>query len=264
TGAILGTVKDQSGAVVPNARVTLTNEGTGLTTTTTTESNGSYIFSPVRIGTYSVSASVAGFERVEQAHLTLDIQQQLKVDLVLVPGEVTQTVEVTGAASALQTQNASVGQVVNSKTVNDLPLNGRNYIFLAQLTAGVTFGQQDTRGEDGNGRFSANGARPTQNNYILDGIDNNSWIDSRQNGKDFVVGTPIDAIAESQVQPANYSSEFGRAAGAVLNAPIKSATNESPGSAWEFLRTDNLDATDFFLNPGPHPKTEYRQNQFGF
>ncbi len=143
-------------------------------------------------------------------------------------------------------------------------MNGRNYVFLAQLSAGISYGQKDTRGEDSNGRFVANGARATQNNYLLDGIDNNSSIISRQNGKDFVVLTPVDGLSEFKVQTNSYSAEFGRAAGAVLNATVKSGTNGLHGDVWEFLRNNDLDAADFFVNAGGQTATEFRRNQFGF
>ena len=145
-----------------------------------------------------------------------------------------------------------------------LPLNGRNYYFLAQLAAGVTFGQAGTRNEDLNGRFTANGLRATQNDYLLDGIDNNSSIISVQNGKDYVIQNPIDALSEFKIQTNNYNAEFGRAAGAVLNATVKSGTNELHGDVWEFIRNDVLDANDYFLNHAGKGRPEFQRNQFGF
>lgn len=146
TGAILGTVKDTSGAVVPGATVTLRNEDTGITQTATSGSSGEYAFSPVKIGHYSVSAEFKGFQRVQHTQVSVDVQQRVVVDFALPPGQMTETVEVTGEPPPLQTQDASVGQVIGQQAVNDLPLNGRNYTFLARLSAGVTQGQQDTRG----------------------------------------------------------------------------------------------------------------------
>ena len=211
SGAILGTVTDQSGAVIPNAKVTLTSEETAFTLTTETASNGSYQFNPIKIGTYSVSVSLAGFEKVVQPHITVHVQEQVLIDLKLIPGLVTQTVEVTSAVPLLQTQNSSVGQVVGSKQVNDLPLNGRNFTFLAQITAGVTVMQQDSRGFGASGGFSANGVRSESNNYLLDGIDNNNDSQDFLNGTFYVALPPLDAIAEFKVETANYSAEFGRA-----------------------------------------------------
>jgi hypothetical protein len=175
----------------------------------------------------------------------------------------TETVQVSGEPPPLQTQDASVGQVIGQRAVNDLPLNGRNYTFLARLSAGVTQGQQDTRGLGASGSFSANGSRPAQNNYLLDGIDNNANLVDFLNGTAYAVRPPIDAIQEFKVQTNNYSAEFGRSAGATLNATIKSGTNQYHGAAWEFLRNDKLDAANFFENAGGIPKGKYRQNQFG-
>src|SRR5690348_9626955 len=146
TGAILGTVKDTSGAVVPGTTITLTSEDTGLVQTTTSGSSGEYTFSPVKIGHYSVAGEFKGFQRVQHTNVTVDVQQRVVVDLVLTPGQMTQTIVVTGEPPAMQTEDASVGQVVNQQAVNNLPLNGRNFTFLARLSAGVTLGQQDTRG----------------------------------------------------------------------------------------------------------------------
>jgi hypothetical protein len=259
TGAILGTVKDQSGAVVPGAKVSLTNEGTTFSVSTRTGVDGSYTFTPVKIGTYRVDAEFQGFQKASHPHVNVDVQQQVVVDFTLQPGQVTQTVEVTAEIPLLQTQNASVGQVVGSREVNDLPLNGRNFTFLAQLSAGVTVGQQEGRGLNASGDFSANGTRPAQNNYLLDGIDNNADLVDFLNGTAFVVLPPVDAIQEFKVQTNNYSAEFGRAGGAVLNASVKSGTNQLHGDAWEFLRNDKLDARDFFEKR----RSEFRQNQFG-
>src|SRR5436305_9854764 len=263
TGAILGTVKDQSGAVVPGAKVTLTNEGTSLSISTTTGPDGGYTFTPVKIATYTVDAEFQGFQKASHPHVTVNVQQQVVVDFTLQPGQVTQTVEVTGEVPLLQTQNASVGQVVGSREVNDLPLNGRNFTFLAQLTAGVTFGQEEGRGLNASGSFTANGLRPAQNNYLLDGIDNNVDLVDFLNGTHFVVRPPVDAIQEFKIQTNSFSAEFGRSAGAILNATIKSGTNHFHGTLWEFLRNDKFDAANFFENAGGIPKGEFRQNQFG-
>ncbi len=264
TGSILGTITDQTGAVVPGATVSLTNEGTNLTITTTTRADGTYIFTPVKIGTYRVTAEAPGFQKVSQGHLTLSIDQQLVVDLTLKPGTVMQTVEVTAAPPLLQTQTASVGQVVESRSVNNLPLNGRNFTFLSQLVAGVNTPQADTRGNAATGAFAANGLRPAQNNYLLDGIDNNEDTVDFLNGTNFVVLPPVDAIQEFKVQTSDYSAQYGRSGAAILNATIKSGTNNLHGDVFEFFRNDKLDAADFFEDSGGIQKGEFRLNQFGF
>lgn len=264
TGAILGTVKDTSGGTVPGAKVTLTNTDTGQVLTATSGAKGEYSFSPLKIGKYTVIAEFKGFERVEHNQVTVDVQQRVVVDFSLPPGQVSETVTVTGEPPQLQSEDASVGQVIGEKSINSLPLNGRNFIFLAQLSAGVTQDQADTRGLGASGSFAANGLRPAQNNYLLDGIDNNSNSVDFLNGTAYVVRPPVDAIAEFKIQTDNYSAEQGRSAGAVLNASIKSGTNAFHGDLWEFLRNDKLDAANFFENSGGIQKGEYRQNQFGF
>ena len=263
TGSITGTIKDQSGAVIPGAKVSLKNEGTSLVVTATAGPDGGYTFSPVKIGSYEVSAEATGFSRAVQSHITLSIDQHLVVDLSLRPGVVTQTVEVTAAPPVLQTQDASVGQVVTSRSVNDLPLNGRNFTFLAQVVAGVNTPQADTRGNAASGAFSANGLRPAQNNYLLDGIDNNSDNVDFLNGTNFVVLPPPDALSEFKVQTSDYSAQYGRAGGAIMNATMKSGTNQLHGDIWEFFRNDKLDAADFFEDSEGLTKGEYRLNQFG-
>jgi Carboxypeptidase regulatory-like domain len=262
-GAISGTVKDTSGGVIPGVKVTIANEDTGLAMSTTTGSAGEYVFSPVKIGHYSISAEIKGFQKVQQKNVTVDVQQKVVVDFALAPGEALETVVVTSEPPVLQTQDASVGQVIDRRTIDALPLNGRNYIFLAQLSAGVTQDQEDTRGLGASGSFAANGLRPAQNNYLLDGIDNNVELVDFLNGTHFVVRPPVDAIQEFKIQTNSFSAEFGRSAGAVLNATIKSGTNHLHGALWEFLRNDKFDAANFFENAGGLTKGEFRQNQFG-
>jgi hypothetical protein len=263
TGSISGTVRDTSGSVVPGVKVTLTNQGTGQSISTTTGSVGEYTFSPVRIGHYSVAAEMTGFEKVQQNNVTVDVQQKVQVDLSLTLGKANETVTVNAAPPALQTQDASVGQVIGQQAINDLPLNGRNYTFLAQLAAGVNQGQQDTRGLGSSGAFSANGLRPAQNNYLLDGIDNNSNLVDFLNGTNYAIRPPVDAIQEFKVSTNDYSADTGRSAGAVLNATIKSGTNQFHGAAWEFFRNDALDAANYFENANGLPKGRFQQNQFG-
>jgi Carboxypeptidase regulatory-like domain len=176
-GTIVGAVTDQTGAVIPGAKVTLINSGTGFTLSTVTSRDGTYVFSPIRIGTYSITVEKQGFKRVTRPGLTVNVQAQVKVDVTLVPGAVRQTVEVRAATPLLQTQTASVGQTVGSQEVNNLPLNGRNYTFLAHLVGGVTRVPPTGRHLQGTGSFNANGLPMVHNDYILDGIDNNS-VDS--------------------------------------------------------------------------------------
>src|SRR5207253_3385015 len=171
TGSIVGTVTDQSEAVVSGAKVTLTNLGTGASLTTTTGADGIYKFSPVRIGNYKLDVTAQGFQTTTQSGVQVNIGANVGLNFTLKPGSQTETIEVTGAIAVLQTQDASVGQVVDQRNVNNLPLNGRNFTFLAQLVAGVNSPQADTRGNAASGSFSANGSRPAQSHYMLDGLD---------------------------------------------------------------------------------------------
>jgi hypothetical protein len=263
TGSITGTVRDASGAVVPGAKVTLTNEGTGTSLAAQTGADGIFDFSPVRIGSYTLDVEASGFKKERQTHVVVDVSARVLQNFQLQLGAVSETIEVTSQAPVLQSQDASVGQVVDQRSVNDMPLNGRNFTFLAQLSAGVNSPEADTRGNAASGAFTANGNRPAQNNYMLDGIDNNSDTVDFLNGTNYVVLPPVDAVQEFKVQTSDFSAEYGRSGAAVLNATIKSGTNQIHGAAWEFFRNDKLDAPDYFEDAGGIAKGELRQNQFG-
>lgn len=263
TGTILGTVHDNTGAVIAGAKVTVRDEGTSRSQSNTTSSSGEYVFTPVKIGKYTIEVENAGFKKERRTGLTVNIQQQVVADFSLSVGDVTNEIEVTAAVPLLQTESGSVGHVIEGKTINDLPLNGRNYTFLARLVPGATVGQPEGRGLNATGWFTANGTRPAQNNYMLDGIDNNTNNVDFLSGAAYVLKPPIDAIGEFKLQTNSFSAEFGRAGGAVLNASIKSGGNSFHGSVWEFLRNDKLDATDFFLNSAGQSKGSFKQNQFG-
>lgn len=258
-GAITGTVTDSSGAAVPNAQVTLTNTDTGLVLQTHSDNSGYYVFSPIKIGNYSVSVSASGFSTTTQQNVHLDVQQRLAVNIQMKLGAATETVEVTAAPPLMQTEEGSTGQVMDTQTINNTPLNGRNWVFIAQLTAGVA-PSQGSRGS-GKGDFEANGQRAEQNNFILDGVDNNTNVVDFLNGASFVVRPPPDALAEFKVQTGAYNAEFGHSAGAVVNASIKSGTNQIHGDLWEYVRNDALDVRQYF--DGSSPVAKYRQNQFG-
>jgi hypothetical protein len=260
-GTITGTVTDNTGAVVPNAHVTITNIDTGLALEVKSNGSGNYVFTPLKIGNYVVSASAAGFQTTTQENLHLDAQQRLQANLSLKPGQISQTVTVSSAVALLQTQTNAVSQVIDTKTINETPLNGRNWVYIAQLTAGVAPPFGNTRGS-GSGDFVANGQRAEQNNFILDGVDNNTNLVDFLNGSSYVMRPPPDALSEFQLQTSNFSAEFGHSAGGVLNASIKSGTNQIHGDVWEYLRNTNLDAINW--NAGPDAKTPpYHQNQFG-
>ena len=258
-GSINGTVTDATGAIVPNAAVTLISVDTGLVLHATTDSSGNYVFSPVKIGAYRVEATAAGFNTAIQDNLRVHVQDKLEADLKLAVGSATTQVEVSTSPPLLQTENSSTGTVIEAKTINETPLNGRNWVFIAQLTAGVA-PASGSRGSKG-GDFEANGQRAEQNNYIMDGVDNNVNVVDFFNGASYVVRPPPDALAEFKVQTGSYSSEFGHSAGAVINASIRSGTNQIHGSLWEYIRNDVFDVREFFQ--GNLPIAKYRQNQFG-
>ncbi|RXH55546.1 Oar protein [Granulicella sibirica] len=258
-GAIVGVIQDSTGAVIPNAQVTLTNPDTGLTLKVESDSSGNYVFSPIKIGTYSVEATAPGFSPSRTEGIQLHVQDRAEVNLQLKTGSQTTEVTVTTGPALLQTEEGSTGQVIESKTINETPLNGRNWVFIAQLTAGVA-PANGARGQKG-GDFNANGQRAEQNNYIMDGVDNNVNVVDFFNGASYVVRPPPDALAEFKVQTGSYSSEFGHSAGAVVNASIKSGTNNIHGSLWEYIRNDAFDVREFFQ--GTLPIAKYRQNQFG-
>jgi hypothetical protein len=262
TGTILGTVTDTTGAVIPGATVTLISQETSATLNAKTTTDGRFEFTPLHIGTYNILAEAANFKRLTIQGIKLDIQQQALVNIMLHPGAVSESVEVTEAPELLQTQSSSVGQVMEQKTIEDLPLNGRDYTMLVLLTPGVTVPQNNARASN---QFVANGARVAQNNYLLDGIDNNSNSVDYLDGKADVIKPPVDAIAEFNTMTSDFPAEFGRAGGAIVNATLKSGSNQFHGDVWEFFRNDALDANDNYrFNGAPAtPNGELRQNQFG-
>jgi carboxypeptidase family protein/TonB-dependent receptor-like protein len=262
TGSIVGTVSDPSGAVIAGATVTVTNQGTSNAVKTITDATGNYVVTPLVVGTYTVAVEAAGFKKSVRSDIPINVQDRVRVDASLEVGAVTDTVEVVAAAPMLQTDTSYLGQVVGSQEIVDLPLNGRYFTRLAVLTAGTAPTPNGARDEK-TGGFSSNGVRPYQNNYLLDGVDNNSLSEDLVSDQSFVIGPPPDAIAEFKVQTNSMSAEFGRSGGAVLNVTIKSGTNNLHGTAYEFLRNSKLDAKNFFDDP-TQPIPPFKLNQFGF
>ena len=262
TGGIVGQVSDASGARIQGATITLREESTGITNTVTTGNDGTYILSPIKLGVYTLTTAKKGFKTSVQQHIEVTIQSRLEVNPTLEVGAVTENVQVSSAAPILETQSSSLQQLVNTRAINDLPLNRRNASFLAQLSPGVTFSQNDSRNLQASGSFTANGLSRTENNYLLDGMDNNVQIADLVNQSQYVIMPPPDALREFTVQTSNYSAEFGHAAAAVLNISTKSGTNAFHGDVWEYLRNDYFDAKDYFVLPTQR-KPEFRLNQFG-
>ena len=260
TGQINGTLGDASGAVVPGANVTVINQETGLTRESSTNESGDYTFPFLPVGLYTVQANLEGFQQARRTDIRLNVNQTLRVDFDMVIGEVTETIEVAAIAAAIDTETAAVGHTVSQKQVTQLPLNGRSFLQLLFLGNGAveTRGEQSTMRRDAGGAISINGARPTSNNFLLDGTSNT----------DTALGTPavilsVDAIQEFKEQTATYSAEYGFSANQV-NIVSKTGTNELHGSLFHFLRNDALDASTFFNNLSDTPKNPLRQNQFGF
>jgi hypothetical protein len=257
-GAVTGLVQDEQGAIVPGAKVTLTATDTDFALDRTANESGVFAFAPVKIGSYKLTASAPGFQTTVRENLHLDIQQRLYVPLIMHVGAVSQEVTVSAEEPLLQSQTSEVGQVISAETINNTPLNGRNWVYIAQLTAGVAPPFGNTRGS-GTGDFVANGQRAEQNNFILDGVDNNTNLVDFLNGSSFVMRPPPDALAQFNLQTSNYSAEFGHSAGAVMVASIKSGTNQIHGSLWEYLRNTKLDAQPWNATS----VAPYHQNQFG-
>ncbi len=261
TGSIVGTVKDASGAVVPDAAVEVTDVERGQTFKTTTSESGEYVASPLHVGRYKVTVTKAGFKKAVSETVELHVQARIAVNAALQVGQISEEMVVTGAAPLLETETSELGQVVDQKRVSNLPLNGRNFAQLALLSTGTAPSEPGARDEGGYG-FSANGARSLQNNFLLDGVDNNSNLPDLLNETNFVIQPPVEALQEFKVQTNAYSAEFGRGNGAIVNAVIKSGANQIHGSAWEFLRNDKLDGRNYFDASG-QPVPPYKQNQFG-
>jgi hypothetical protein len=258
-GSIAGTVTDATGQVIPGATVTLTSNSTGLTFTRTTNASGFYTFRPIRIGNYTVTVTASNFQKFEQQNVQVDVSQSVGLNVTLKVGMASETVTVTSTPE-LQTGDAGTGQVFSTQTIDETPLNGRNYVFIAQLTTGASAPNQGFTQVAGAGDFTSNGNRVSQNNFVLDGMDNNSNMQDFLNGATYAVRPPPDALAEFKVQTSDYSAELGRSTGAVVNASVKSGGNQFHGSLWEYLQNDRMDAADYFDRSG---KTAYHQNQFG-
>lgn len=265
TGSVQGTVTDPTGAAIVNARVVVQDEKTGFTQQQLVQPTGAYLFNALKVGIYTVKASAPGFEPKILQHLVVNIQQQALVNIKLEPGKVSSTVTVNAGNDVLQTQEASVGQVVNEHMIDNLPLNGRNYTLLAQLAPGTTTTVYDSgHGELESGTFTANGVTTTYNDYLLDGITNNNMTADFGNGNSYTLLPPPDGLAEFKVETGDYSAEYGRSGGAVINAVTKSGQNSFFGDLWEFNRNAYFDANDYFLNRAHQPRPKFNRNQFGF
>jgi hypothetical protein len=258
-GAIIGVVQDSTGAVIPNADVTLTAVDTGLVLKTKSNGDGNYFFAPIKIGNYTVSASAPNFQTTVEQNIVVHVTDRLNIPLALKPGKASETVTVTSVAPIMQTQTAENATDIDTKFLNDAPLANRNWIFIAQESPGVTpFVGRDS----GAGGFSSNGQQGEQNNFMLDGADNNTANNDYINGSVYSIAPPPDAIAEFKMESSNYSAEVGRGHAAVVNATTKSGTNAIHGDVWEYVRNTVFDALVWTQQPGSSP-APFHMNQFG-
>jgi len=256
--SIEGRVTDASGAVVPGAAITAVNTASNFRLQGVSDTSGAWVISPVRIGTYRISIAAKGFKEALVGPITLDVQQRQRIDVSLELGNVSESVEVHGSSPLLETDSSETGQVIDSASMVNFPLNGRNPVQLAQLTVGVTTSEPGARDSGGYG-FSASGARSLDNNFLLDGVDNNSNLPDLLNEANYVVMPPPDALQEFKIETGNYDAEFGRATGAIINATTKSGSNGFHGALYEFVRNQAFDALNYFDSA----QQPYHQNQFG-
>ena len=258
-GEILGTVRDVSGAVISGAKVTVRGLGTNVQSSTLTNEQGNYSFPDLRSGSYEVLTAVAGFRPAKSDALLLRVSDRLRMDLTLEPGQVDEQVTVQAeVAPLLETDTSTRGQVIQSQQIEELPLNKRDYTQLVLLVPGTTYNPDQRLG----GAISINGNRTLQNDYLLDGIDNNSHATSFRGDRVDVMLPSVDAVQEFRVQSNGYSAEYGHSAGAVVNVTIKGGTNQFHGTGWEFFRNDDMDAHGWTPTLGG-AKPKVRFNLFG-
>ena len=269
TSEVIGTVRDASQKPTANAAVTLTNQDTGIEAKTTTDLSGNYDFFNVKVGRYTITVELTGFSKFSSAGIAVNVNARQRVDAVLQVGSVTETVTVSDQASIVETDTSAHSQVIGTQAIVELPLNGRNYSSLALLStnvhispAAVSLGPTGTPRE---GAFNVNGMRSTYNNFLMDGLDNNSYGTSNQNFSSQVVQPSPDALAEFRVITSNFSAEYGRVGGGVVNAVLRSGTNQIHATAYEFLRNTDLNAIGYVFGqrPSTFVQPTFHRNQFG-
>src|SRR5438128_8525456 len=267
TASLTGLVADPSGGVVDNATVTVKNKATNVETSAKTDSSGYYTFASLAVGSYTLTVEMKGFKKAIRDNVDLDVGQKARIDFTLEVGAVTESVMVEAGVPLLTTQEASTGGVVENKLISDLPLAGRNWDDLISLVPGV---QGDRYTEQGGGTASGrtgganvHGVRSLQNNFVLDGVDNNSFSENVQELTTQIVRPSVDSIQEFKVSTNPYSSENGRSPGSMISVTTKSGGNHFHGAAYDFLRNRIFDANDFFSNRAGLQKPQNIQNQFG-
>src|SRR4051794_22619517 len=265
TGTILGTVRDSSGGALPGASVVLVNQDTGFSRTFTTDASGEYTAPLMPTGTYTVTAEMSGFKKISLSNVHVGVDQKVRSDIKLELGQMSEAVTIQAETPLIQSSSSELGATIGQEQIEALPLNGRNFVSLTRTIPGVLRpppganidGAGSLAWRAGSG-FSANGHRARDNNYLLDGVDNNeTWLQT------VVVFPSIDALDEFKMQTSTYSAEFGKSLGGVVNIQIKSGANQVHGNVFEFLRNDAFDANNFFNNRAGRAKPEFKQHQFG-
>ncbi len=263
SATLTGVVTDAAGAVVPGANVRAVNEATNLESAAVTNAEGRFQFPNLRPGSYRVIAGAPGFKQFVAAGVVLQVNQAARLDIQLTVGAVNEEVLVTGEAPLLETESSSRGAVIDHTKMIELPLNGRDYNQLALLSPGVLAPTPRLQSIGFRGAFNVNGNRAFQNAFQLDGVDNTSYSNSFRGLNVQLIQPSVEALQEFKIQTNAYSAEFGRSAGALVNAVIRSGTNQIHGSAYDFLRNSVLDASNFFANRGGLNKPFRQRNQFG-
>ncbi|MBM3739410.1 MAG: TonB-dependent receptor [Acidobacteria bacterium] len=265
TATVLGTVRDAAQASVEGAKVTLASSGTGVRVERETDSTGTFQFVNVRPGQYTLAVEKSGFARATAAEFTVAVGSRQRVDLTMQVASVSESVTVTGEAKLLETDTSSRGHVMQSTQIVNLPLNGRSYADLALLAPGVRRSTLNVTPDGGSLRdasYNINGMRSALNNFIIDGVDNNAYGTSNQGFSNQVVQISPDSVQEFRIETNSFSAEYGRAGGGVINAAVKSGTNQFHGAAWDFIRNTRLNAVGFF-KPRENRKPTLQQHQFG-
>lgn len=262
TGLITGTVTDASGAVVPNAQVTVSNASHGVNRTTTTNKDGDYLVAGLPAGTYNISITAQGFNKYEANNLILRVAQKLRGDAKLKVGNISTEVTVLGGVPIVETQSSEVSGLVTAKELTQLELNGRNFTQLVALTPGVvnsTGLDEGQEGVGGNVSFNINGGRWEYNNWEVDGGD---ALDNGSNST-LNVYPSLDAISEVKILTSNYGAQYGRSGSGTVEVETKSGTSAFHGDVYEFVRNDIFNARNFFNDP-TQPVPAYKKNDFGY
>jgi hypothetical protein len=269
TASVLGFVRDSSGAAIPNSEVKLIDVATGTAVTVKTDGQGQFQFTDVRVGQYKLDSTAPGFNESITSPFTVAVNARQRVDVSLQPGSASESVTVSGEASQLESETSDTGLIISPTEVHNLPLNGRAYADLAVLAPGVrrnNLENQSVTSRDAS--YNVDGQRSEFNNFLLDGLDNNAYGTSNQGFSNQAIPPSPDAINEFQVETNNYSAEYGRASGAVINVSINSGTNQFHGKAWEYNRNTAFNAKGPFLPPvdvvtGKRQQPTLIRNQFG-